>query len=192
MRKLLWIVLGSFALLQPAFAQIKIAIVDVDKVLEEYYKTAEAKVKIESMQMKVQAQLKSEQDRGLAMLDDIQKYQSKAKTMDPDKATADRMKREFDEKVRAVKAHSQSLEAQKKDLAAKLQKQISRLNENILLEVCSYIKKFGESQGYDLVFNQSVKNPGASDVMYVKSATDITAPVVKALNGQKAQAVKTQ
>ncbi len=182
MKNLLWILVASFALLQPALAQVKVAVVDIDKVLEEYYKTAEAKVKIDAMTLKVKNKIESEQDRGLAMLDEIQKLQAKAKTMNPDQATAEKMKREFDEKVRAVKAHSENLEAEKKDLSSKLQKQISRLNENILLEVCAYVKKYGETQGFDFVFNQSEKNPGASDVMYVKNATDITAPVVKALN----------
>ena len=44
----------------------------------------------------------------------------------------------------------------------------------------------GKKQGFDIVFNQSLKNPGASDVMYVKTATDITGPVVKELNATQA------
>lgn len=185
MRNLLWILIASFALLQPAVAQLKVAVVDIDKVLEEYYKTAEAKVKIDAMTLKVKEKIESEQDRGLTMLDDIQKFQAKAKTMSPDQATADKMKQEFDEKVRAVRAHSQQLEEEKKDLSSKLQKQISRLNENILLEVCSFVKEYGQKQGFDIVFNQSEKNPGASDVMYVKNGVDITSTVIKALNDAK-------
>jgi len=185
MRKLLLILCSSLALLAPAMAQTKVAVVDVDKVLEEYYKTKEAKIKIDQMTKAVQDKIKSQQDRGMAMLDEIQKLQQNARNMQPDDPQAAQMKVEFDKKVRAVKAHSENLEKSKKDLASKLQKQVSKLNEGILLEVCEYIKKYGADNGYDFVFNQSKTNPGSSSVMFVRNSTDITDPVVKALNASK-------
>ncbi|MEM1058006.1 MAG: OmpH family outer membrane protein [Verrucomicrobiota bacterium] len=181
----------SLALLAPAFGQLKIAVVDIDKAIEEYYKTAEARIKIDSWTQQVQETIKNEQDRGMAMLDEIQKLQQKARSTPPDDPQADVMKQEFDQKVRAVKSHSEGLEAKKKDLAAKLQKQVSRLNENILLEVCQYVKDYGKEKGFDLVLNQSKTNPGASDVLYAQNATDITAPVVQALNATKSEGKTT-
>jgi outer membrane protein len=185
MNKLLLVCLLVLAPVSMASADLKIAVVDLGKAFEQYYKTKDA-----------QAKLKEKQDGYQKDIQDlINTYQRMG-------GEADALKKAADDPTLSAPARKDKADAlivKKQDLnnlgtkiqemtterKREIQDELIRRHNDILAEISKVITDYAGPQGYDLVIDKSSASAasGVSIVLYNSSKLiDITTDIITLLN----------
>ncbi len=188
MNKLL---LLCFLILTPvslATADMKIAVVDLNKAFESYYKTQDAQARLKEKQdgfVKDLQDMKTEYDHLGA---ECQKLQNDSKDMTLSaEARADKAKA-LQMKVQELQTMQSKLQETKDERSRELQDEYVRRRNDIVKEINQIITDYSGPQGYDLVIDKSSASAGSGVplVLYNSSKlTDITADIVKQLNSTR-------
>lgn len=123
-------------------------------------------------------------------------YQQKALTW---KANVDTLAKELEARIAKYKKEATSMTAREKKLEEEIltskQKQLrdyenalaqkakdedAEMSRAILVEINSYLKKYGENKGYDIILAAT----DYGNIAYAKPGLDITDDVIEGLNGQ--------
>ncbi len=185
MKKLLILCLLALAPYSLATADIKIAVIDPGKTVDQYYVTKDARAKLNDkhdqyqkelqdmisdynhMGEEVEALIKSSQDPTLSK--DAQQAKAKA---------ADDKKQEF-------LALQNKLQERKNELDKELNEEMLRRHKEILDQITQVIDNYSGPAGYDLVIDTSSVTPtsGVSIILFKSSKLiDITADIITLLN----------
>jgi outer membrane protein len=185
MNKLLLVCLLLFAPVSVASADLKVAVVDLAKAFDQYYKTKDA-----------QALLKQKQDGYQKEIQDqINEYQR----MGDEAQTLDKAANDPTLSAAARQDKSTALQAKKQDLVnlgnkikemeierkRELDEELLRRHQEIVAEISKVITDYSGPQGYDLVIDKSNASAasGVSIVLYNSSKLmDITTPIITLLN----------
>jgi outer membrane protein len=185
MNKLLLVCLLVFAPISIASADLKIAVVDLNKAFDSYYKTKDDSVRLNE---KVATYKKEVQDS----MTDFQQMQDEAKKLydaanDPTLSQAAR-----DDKKKALDAKNQDLitlrnkiQEMETERSKELQEEQMRRRKEIVDEISKVVSDYSGPQGYDLVIDKSSLSAlsGAPILLYNSSKLiDITADIVTLLN----------
>jgi outer membrane protein len=151
----------SFA--QQQKQNLKIAYVDISKIIQEAEAAQEAKKKLQGEYERKQAELKKMQDEILKMQDD---FMSKVKFMsqqeaDKKKAEIEAKQNEFMQKLRQAELEIQSLDA--------------KLTQGVIEDIKKIVEKIAQREGYDIVLEKN-------QIIYVKDADDITFRIIDEYN----------
>ena len=185
MKKLLLACLLAFVPVTIASADLKIAVIDLSKAFDSYYKTREA-----------QARLKEKQDTYTKEIQDlINDYQHMGEEADALNKSANDptlAKTAQDEKAKALADKKQDLVAlgnkiqeMKVERTKEIQEELFRRHKEIVDEITKVITDYSGPQGFDLVIDKSSQSAasGVSIVLYNSSKLiDITSDVVTKLN----------
>jgi len=147
-----------------AVADIKVATVDVNKILNES-KDAQARKKVIDDQASV---ARKKLDGKKSELQALEAKLTAAK-VDSDSKEAESFRKEAREFERLVK-----------DSQEELKKAFMKSNKELTDRTLGLIKSFAEKNGYDVVFDKNEAGRGA--VLFSKSIPDITAKVIAELN----------
>jgi outer membrane protein len=157
-----------YPITSPSFAQqqkqnLKIAYVDIAKIIQEAEAAQEAKKKLQGEYERKQAELKKMQDEILKMQDD---FMSKVKFMsqqeaDKKKAEIEAKQNEFMQKLRQAELEIQSLDA--------------KLTQGVIEDIRKIVEKIAQKEGYDIVLEKN-------QIIYVKDADDITFRIIDEYN----------
>jgi len=156
------------ALAAPAFAEIKIGIVDLQRALNESAAGKKAKEQFKVEFDRMQGSLKGEKDKLDKMKDDLDK-QSAVLKADDRKAKAD----EFERRQR-------DLRRKLEDSDAELRKKDQELTGDILKDLAVVIQEIGERENYTVVLENS-----SSSVLYGAKSIDMTDEVIKTFDARK-------
>lgn len=143
--------------------KVKLAFVDLAKVIQESEAAKEAKEKLMSEYKKKQEMLKKMQDEILKLQDDIvqkSKFMSQAE-IDKKKSEIEKKQSDFLSTLREAEAEIQQLD--------------SKLTQEVLEDVKSIISGIAEKDGYDIILEKS-------QILYAKDADDITFRVIDLYN----------
>ena len=162
------VALTVLALAVPAFAEIKVGIVDLQRALNESAAGKKAKEQFKGEFDRAQNALKGEKDRLDKMKDDLDK-QSVVLKPDERKAKAD----EFDRRQR-------DLRRKLEDSDAELRKKDSELTGEILKDLAEVIQQIGQRDNYTVILENS-----SSSVLYGSKTIDITDSVIKAFDAKR-------
>jgi outer membrane protein len=151
----------SFA--QQQKQNLKIAYVDISKIIQEAEAAREAKKKLQGEYERRQAELKKMQDEILKMQDD---FMSKVKFMsqqeaDKKKAEIEAKQNEFMQKLRQAELEIQSLDA--------------KLTQGVIEDIRKIVERIAQREGYDIVLEKN-------QIIYVKDADDITFRIIDEYN----------
>jgi outer membrane protein len=185
MKKLLLVCLLAFVPFTIASADLKIAVIDLSKAFDSYYKTKEA-----------QARLKEKQDSYTKEIQDlINDYQHMGEEADAlNKASTDPTLAQAakDDKAKALQEKKQDLVAlgnkiqeMKVERTKEIQEELFRRHKEIVDEITKVVNDYSGPQGYDLVIDKSSQSAasGVSIVLYNSSKLiDITTDIVTRLN----------
>jgi outer membrane protein len=168
-----------FALMSaPAFAQTKIATVDMKKVFNGYWKKKEAENLLDKSKVDRRKDLKD-------MSDNLDKTQADYKQLldqanDPAISAEERDKRKTAATAKAKEFNSQKVEFEQYQRSAEssLQDKSQRMSANLLAEIQKAVGDQAKVGGYALVLNSAA----IETVVYTDSSTDITDTVLKQLN----------
>jgi Skp family chaperone for outer membrane proteins len=180
----------GLVLASAARAELKIAVVDVERTIGQYYKTKTQQDEVQTDREGLAKEIQGMQQRGIEMVKEVEDIKKELRTLQEDTALTPEARKDkmgapteaLTRKMNQVREFGQKLDEFRNIEARKLQDKFMKLNREIVLEVTKGIQGYAEKNGYDLIFNQSKENPAVSDVIYAKKFEDITDKVIASLN----------
>ncbi len=180
-----------FLILTPvslASADLKIAVVDLNKAFESYYKTQDAQARLKEKNDLFQKDYQDMVATYNHMGEEAQKLKNDSTdaTLSAD-ARADKLKA-LQVKAQELQTMERKIEEMKVERQREIQDEVGRRHQEIVGEMTKVINAYSGPQGYDLVLDKS-SSSSASGVPYLlynsSKLTDITADIVKQLNSTR-------
>ncbi len=161
-----WVLaIGLVALAAPTFAQQKIAVIDVARIMTESARGKKVMADIERVQAERASELQAMNDE----LTDLQRrFQEGRLSLAEDRLLE--LQGEIEDKTRLF-------ERAREDAQRAVQKRRSEDIQKVEAEVFPIINAVGEEQGYSLIFNKF-----QSGLVYADEAVDITDLVIERFN----------
>lgn len=175
-----WLVLAlclAPGLTLTAHAQVKIATVDMRKLLNGYWKTKQANAALDARKADLRKELKD-------MADGLDKAQADYKLMltqasDPAISEAERARRHeaLNDKTKQINDSKAAFDQFSRQAEVQLQDQVQRMTSNLIADIQTAVGAQAKMAGVSMVLN------GAADVViYNKGDNDLTSDVLKQLN----------
>jgi outer membrane protein len=185
MNKLLLVCLLLFVPVSVASADLKVAVVDLSKAFDQYYKTKDAQVLLKQKQEGYQKEIQD-------LINDYQRMGDEAQTLDKAANDPTLSTQARQDKATALQAKKQDLvnlgnKIKEMEIERKkeLDEELFRRHQEIVGEISKVISDYSGPQGYDLVIDKSSASAasGVSIVLYNSSKLiDITTPIITLLN----------
>jgi len=185
MKKLLLATLLVLAPFSLASADLKIAVIDLGKAFDGYYKTKDAQAKLKVKQDSYQKQVQD-------LITDYQHMGEEAQTLDKGAHDPTLSKAAQDEKSKALDAKKQDLmtlgnkiQEMKVEKTREIQEELLRRHKEIVDEITKVVVDYSAPQGFDIVIDKSSASAasGVPIILYNSSKlTDITTEILTELN----------
>jgi outer membrane protein len=162
----------------PAFAQTKVASVDMKKVFNGYWKTKQAQTALENRKSELRKEIKD-------MADGLEKAQADYKRLldqANDQAISaderDKRKSSASDKAKEINTSKVAIEQFQRQAEAQLADQSQRMSGNLVGEIQKAVTDKAKAGSYGLVVNAA----NAEAFVYVSPDNDLTAAVLTQLN----------
>lgn len=155
----------------PAFAEVKIGVVDYGRLLDQ---SPQAKAVLEKLRNEFAPKERDVQQQGAALKAKQEKLEKDAATMTPDQRS--RAEKELRDSARDLQLKRAELQD---DFNARRNEEMSRLQKMLIDEVRSYAK----AQKYDMII--------ADGVIYAEPALDITPAILASLQSRAKSAASS-
>lgn len=139
----------------PAAAQLKVGIVDMNKVFTSYHKTKEAEARLNDARAQAKSDLDGRLETLKADMEEINKLEADAKKPE---LTADKQQaaiRARDEKINEVRNLDREIGEFRQTRERQLQEQFMRMRGDIVQDIMKVVDARVKSEGYELVFDKS-------------------------------------
>jgi outer membrane protein len=167
-----------------AFAQFKIATVDMNRVFTNYWKTKEAQRALDEHRTDIEKTDKEMVANFTKARDEYQKVKDSAG--DPAVSAEEREKREKDAELRVkdLREQQDNLEQFERGSQATLAEQLKRTRDNIVADIKVAVTAKAKTDGYTLVIDTGSQTVnGTPVVLYcVSGDNDLTDAVIKQMN----------
>ena len=185
MNKLLLVFLLVLAPVSLATADLKVAVVDLGKAFDGYYKTKDAQAKLKAKQDTYQKEVQD-------LITDYQHMGEEAQELDKAQndptlsaaARADKGKA-LDAKKQDLVSLGNKIQEMKVEKGREIQEELLRRHKEIVDEITKVVTDYSGPQGFDLVIDKSSASAasGVPIVLFNSSKlTDITAEIITELN----------
>ncbi len=163
--------------------QLKIGMLDMNRVFNEYYKTKEAQAQLST----VRDTSKKEMDERVTSLKQamaaIDKLSQEIDRPELSKEAKLTKTKERDEKVNAARQMDRDITEFRSMKERQLQEQFGRMRADIIKDIMSAVTDKVKSAGYDLVFDKSGLGLGQVPVvLYSRDDMDFSADIIAVLN----------
>ncbi len=172
-----------FAGTPSAIAQVKVAIVDMNKVFTGYYKTKDAENKLNDAREVAKKELDDRMESHKGLLDEINQLNKDVDNgaLSP-AAKSDRQKKRED-KINQVRSLEQEIQEFRTSREKQLQEQSVRMRNTIVEEIMKVVNERVKSDNYDLVLDKSGQSLGGVPVVvYSRENMEFSDEVITALN----------
>jgi len=164
-------------------AETKIAIIDLTRVFEKYWKTKQANAQLEEQKADI-----SKRKKG--MLDDYQKANDEYKKLlesanDQAASSDEREKRKSaaEKKLMEIREIEQTANLFQRNSDENLAIQVRRMTDNLLRDIRDLIEAKVKAGGYSMVIDTSAKSlVGTPVVLYNNGQNDLTEEILSQLN----------
>jgi len=167
----------------PAAAQMKVGIVDMNKVFTSYYKTKEAETRLNDARAQAKTDLDGRLETLKSNMEQINKLE--ADTKKPE-LTADKREaavKQRDEKINEVRNLDREIGEFRQTRERQLQEQFMRMRGDIVQDIMKVVDTKVKADGYDLVLDSS--GLGISQVkvvLYSAPSMDFSDSIITTLN----------
>ncbi len=185
MKKLLLACLLVLAPFSMASADLKIAVIDLGKAFDGYYKTKDAQAKLKVKQDTYQKQIQD-------LITDYQHMGEEAQTLDKAQHDPTLSAAAQADKAKALDAKKQDLmqlqgkiQEMRTEKTREIQEELMRRHKEIVDEITKVVTDYSGPQGFDIVIDKSSQSAasGVPIILYNSSKlTDITGEILKELN----------
>jgi len=164
----------------------KIGTVDMNKIFGSYYKTEQAKKRIDEAQGVAQKELQDLVDVFNKNLGEIRKLNEDLSKAELSKEAKDKKTKERDDKAEESKRQEKEIVELRQRRLKDLQDQAGRMRAGIVEEIRKLINDKVKAEQYDLVLDKSgLSSNGVEIVLYSKDAADFSDDIIKSLNASK-------
>jgi outer membrane protein len=185
MNKLFLVCLLALAPVSLASADLKVAVIDLSKAFDQYYKTKDAQTLLKQKQDGYQKEIQD-------LINDYQSMGQEAETLDkaandPTLSAAARQ-----DKATALQAKKQDLvnlqnkiQEMRTERQREMQDELFRRHKEIVDEISKVINDYSGPQGFDLVIDKSSASAASGVSIVLDNSSkliDITAPIITILN----------
>ena len=166
-----------------AQTQMKIGIVDMKRVFQEYYKTKEAEKKVNEDKSKAKKDLDTRSSEMKALVD---KWEA-AQRIVQDKLVNPELKQQKQAEAQKLASEIKALEREidefRRRREQQLQEQVMRMRKGLLEDITQRVKEKSKLDNYDLVFDKSGVSPsGVPFLLHSKDAVEFSNEVLAELN----------
>lgn len=185
------VVLGAAVLLctlSVSQAQLKVAVVDLNKVFNEFYKTKQVDAELKEQVAKFRKERDDQMNSYKALVDQIKSLEDKRR----DPASSEAVKKETETKLKDKVQEAQNREREMRDweqtTGRLMQDQMQRNRKRILDEITAELDKSAKAQSFDLVLDRSgMTMNGTSAFAFInEKLPDISDSLIKTLNAKQA------
>ena len=170
------LLLGAVAV-APA-QNLKVAVVDMNRVLREYHKTQAAEERLKEVASGYQKELKDRREAYGKLVDQIRGLQEEARDTSLSEQKRKEKQDALQEKVKEAQIRERENITFTQTATSLVQEQRGRSTKNIMADIEKVVKEVSKKKGYNLVL---VKGSFPSPVLYSDTA-DISDEIIKALN----------
>lgn len=167
-----------------AFAQFRIATVDLNQVFTNYWKTRQAQTVIDGQLADIQ---KTDKDMVAAFnkaKDDYQRLMDSVNDPAVSAEEKDKRQRAAEDKLKDVKDQQDNIVQFERGSSTTLEEKRHRMRDNIISEIRTTITALAKTDGYTMVIDSDATTINQTPVLLYSSpgTNDITATVIKQIN----------
>jgi outer membrane protein len=184
MNKFLLFCLLFLAPVSFASADLKIAVIDLSKAFDSYYKTKDAQARIKQKEDSYQKDLQDMKVDYDNMVEEATKLKDAANDPTLSAAARDEKNKALQEKYQDLQNMERKLQETSSERNRELQDEIVRLHKEIVDEIAKVVTDYSGPQGFDLVLDKSASaSTSVPTVLYNSNKlTDITQDIINKLN----------
>ncbi len=169
-----------------AQADVKIGYVDMNRIFNNYYKTEQAKKRVDEAQAVAQKELQDRADVFNKNLSEVKKLNDDISKPELSKDAKEKKTKDRDLKAEDVKRQEKDIMELRQKRLKELQEQAARMRSGIVEEIRKVIADKVKAEQYDLVLDKSgLTSNGIEVVLYSREAADFSDDIIKALNKNK-------
>lgn len=167
-------------------ADIKIAVIDLQKAFADYYKTKEADVMLKERLTGLQKEMQDMKNDYQKMVEETTKLRDDAQ----DKTLSEQARKEkqqaFETKVQDVRNMERKLQEFQVTRQKQFEDQSRRMRQGIVEEITKVVNDIGAKEKYNLILDKSGSTlNGNPALLYTQDVKDLTDDVVKLMNASK-------
>jgi len=167
----------------PAFGQGKVAIVDLRKVFDEYYKTKAADAQLKDQAADLAKESKAYMEQYQKSSDDYKKLLDEANNQAVSQDEREKRKKAAEGKLVEIKELETTIRQFENTARTTLEEKKRQMREKILGAIRDIINAEAKATGYSLVIDVAAESVNQTPVvMYNNGDNDITGAVLKELN----------
>ncbi|MFT5108947.1 MAG: outer membrane protein, partial [Pseudoalteromonas tetraodonis] len=175
--------ISALALVAASAQDLKVGIVDMTRVFQEYHKTKDAEKKVNDGKAIAKKELDERNARYKQLIEKYQNYVEEMK----ETGISEELRAQKQQDATDVASEARSLEREKKEFAERRQRQlleqVERMRKAILEEIRELVQDMAKEQNYDLVFDKSgLGSRGIPFLLHSKDGVDFSDGVIKKLN----------
>jgi len=186
MRKRFVLLVGlvlSLAAAAPAFAQSRIATVDLSQLFDNYWKTKEAEAALKKRASELEQDHKNMMDELRKHSEEYQKLLASASDQAVSEEERERRKQSAEAKLKQMRDLQDSIAQFERQARATIEEQRNRMRNNLLGEIRTAVQSRARIAGYTLVIDVSARSAQNTPiVLYNSGDNDITQAVLEQLN----------
>jgi len=176
------VLLMSF-LSSSAWAQGRIATIDLLKVLDKYWKREQAEAVLKERLADMEKEFKNMGTDFNKAKDEYQRDLAAANDQAVSQDERDRRKRSAEDKLKYLRDQEDTMRQYRAQATATLDEQGRRMRENILGEIRTLVNTKAKNAGYAMVVDTSAESAkGTPIVLFTNGENDITETIVSQLN----------
>lgn len=184
-RKILSATIAFFALISvvSAAAPLKIAVVDMDMLFQEYYKTKQTDGVLRQKQGIYQAWAKKLGESRLKLEEEFKILRDAAQNIALSSSEREKKRLAAQKKYQEYKKKEAELEQYVQQKSNEYKTLVTKMHKQLLDEIYTEIKRYSVLKGYNFVFDKSGKTLNSIPaIIYSSPQHDITNEILKKLN----------
>lgn len=167
-------------------ADLSIAIVDVDQLLQSYYKTDLVKLHMEEQKADFTQEGEKMLDQRRKLKKDFESLRAEAFNAALSEEAQDKRVRMAEDKLLELMEYESRIRETAQSRRQQLEEERQRMIKQLSDDIRQTVREYANKNKYNLVLDASSPSPvGFSPVIYAPVATDITAEIQKLLNKGK-------
>jgi outer membrane protein len=176
----------GFLTASSAQAEVKIGLVDMNKIFSSYYKTKDAENRINDAAASAKKELDDRMETYQKNLADLNKLNGEISRPELSKDAKEKKTKERDEKIAETKNLEREISEFRNTRGQQLQEQKLRRRNEIVEEIQKLIDERVKTAQYDLVLDKSGNSAnGVPVILFSKEANDFSDEIIEALNKNK-------
>jgi Skp family chaperone for outer membrane proteins len=152
-----------------AWAQPRIATIDLKKVLNRYWKTQEVKAILEDRRVTMEKELSKLGDDGKKLMKEYEESLADAGNTAMSSEQRDKSKKTAEEKLKAVRDLQDDIERLKRQDLTLLDEQNTRMFNNLMTDVRNTIGAKAKEGGFAMVIDSSAESAGKTPILLYTS-----------------------